>query len=295
MQLSAMRMDAIIALMTHEEQRALDAVRAVIPQLAAAAESVARVYKSGGRTIFLGSGTSGRLAAMEIAELPPTFGVSGDRFVAFVAGGPSAGSAAISQSEDDLNAAPAALAGARIGRGDAVIGLAASGTTPFVVAGLRAARQVGAWTCGIANNPATPVLASADIGIFLDTGPEVLTGSTRLKAGTAQKLALNRITTAALVRSGTVQSNLMVNAAGTNAKLRRRCIRIVRDLTAASETDATAALEASSWRTRAAIEKIGNQVMQEARLSQLSQTPDPTGDLIETVTALPDSRPATGI
>jgi N-acetylmuramic acid 6-phosphate etherase len=257
MGLSEMSSEVIIELMTEEEQRALDAVTAVIPLLAEAANKIADVYASGGRTIFLGSGTSGRLAVMEVAELPPTFGIPTDRFVAFVAAGPTAGPAAITLSEDDTDAAKASLAEIGVGRADAVIGLAASGTTPFVVGGMQAARQAGAWTCGIANNSATPLLTLSELGILLDTGPEILTGSTRLKAGTAQKLVLNRITTAALVRSGTVQSNLMVAAVGANQKLRNRCVQIVRALTAASEAEATAVLEATGWRTLAAIEVIG--------------------------------------
>ena len=257
MGLSEMSPEAVITLMTEEEGRVLDAVKAVTPPLAQAARKLAEVYVMGGRTVFLGSGTSGRLAVMEVAELPPTFGIPPDRFVTFVAAGPTAGPAAITLSEDDTDAAPAVLAQMAISCADAVIGVAASGTTPFVVAGLQAASHAGAWTCGIANNPATPVLAVADLGILLDTGAEVLTGSTRLKAGTAQKLALNRITTAALVRSGAVRSNLMVGAVGTNTKLRRRCVQTVKALTDASEAEATTALEATGWRPRDAIEVIG--------------------------------------
>lgn len=257
MELSEMNAEAIIRLMSDEEHRALDAVTAAIPLLAEAANKVADIYIASGRTIFLGSGTSGRLAVMEVAELPPTFGVPADRFVAFVAAGPTAGPAATTLNEDDTDAAPAALADLGTGHGDAVIGLAASGTTPFVVAGLEAARQAGAWTCGIANNPATPVLTVSDLGIVLNTGPEILTGSTRLKAGTAQKLALNRITTAALVQAGMAQSNLMVGAVGVNQKLRNRCIQTVMALTAASDDEAAAALEATAWSILAAIEAIG--------------------------------------
>jgi N-acetylmuramic acid 6-phosphate etherase len=257
MELSEMNAEAIIRLMTDEEYRALDAVTAATPLLAEAAKKVADVFIAGGRTIFLGSGTSGRLAVMEVAELPPTFGVPADRFVAFVAAGPTAGPAAITLDEDDSHAAPAALADLGTGQGDAVLGLAASGITPFVVAGIQAAREAGAWTCGIANNPATPLLMASDLGILLDTGPEILTGSTRLKAGTAQKLALNRITTAALVQAGRVQSNLMVGATGANQKLRTRCVQTVSALTAVDHAEATAVLEANGWRVLSAIEAIG--------------------------------------
>jgi N-acetylmuramic acid 6-phosphate etherase len=135
-----------------------------------------------------------------------------------------------------------------------VIGLAASGTTPFVVTALTHARQKGVWTCGIANNPNTPLLLTADLGIFLDTGPEVLTGSTRLKAGTSQKLILNRISTAAMVLSGKVIENLMVDVKPKNAKLRERCSRIVCALSNLTREEATRFLEENDWNIRAALD-----------------------------------------
>ena len=171
--LSEIDAHAIVELMTIEEHRVLDAVADATTQLAAAAERVARVYRSGGRVFFL----------QEVAELPPTFGISPDRFAALVAAGPTAGPAAITHTEDDTEAAPSALRSHGCSPTDAVIGLAASGTTPFVLAGMTYANQLGAWTCGIANNPGTPLITEVNLGILLDTGPEVLTGSTRLKAG----------------------------------------------------------------------------------------------------------------
>jgi N-acetylmuramic acid 6-phosphate etherase len=134
-----------------------------------------------------------------------------------------------------------------------VVGLAASGTTPFVRAGVRAAATAGAWTCGIAHNPGAPLLEDSELGILLDTGPEVLTGSTRLKAGTAQKLALNRITTAAMVLAGRVASNHMIDLTGSNQKLRARAVRIVMDLAGLVEPAATQRLEAVNWSVRDAL------------------------------------------
>ena len=233
--------------MTIEEHRVLDAVADATTQLAAAAERVARVYRSGGRVFFLGAGTGARLAVQEVAELPPTFGISPDRFAALVAAGPTAGPAAITHTEDDTEAAPSALRSHGCSPTDAVIGLAASGTTPFVLAGMTYANQLGAWTCGIANNPGTPLITEVNLGILLDTGPEVLTGSTRLKAGTAQKLALNRITTAALTRCGLVQSNMMTNVVASNDKLRTRSIRIVSTLAHVTEEQAVFALGEHDW------------------------------------------------
>lgn len=244
---------AVVALMNKEEYQVLAAVEQAAPLLARAAEQVAGVFGAGGRTVFIGSGTSGRIALQEAAELPPTFGVPPDSFMVMAVGGALTGPAALTWNEDDVQAAPDALSRSRIGQGDAVIGLAASGTTPFVRAGLRAAGQAGAWTCGIANNPGAPLLADGAMGILLDTGPEVLTGSTRLKAGTAQKLALNRITTAAMVLAGRVAENHMIDLTGSNQKLRKRALRIVMELSGADEGEAEERLRHSGWSVRAAL------------------------------------------
>jgi N-acetylmuramic acid 6-phosphate etherase len=245
---------AVIRLMNQEEHRALTAVEQAAPLLARAAERISAVFSGGGRTVFLGSGTSGRIALQEAAELPPTFGVPPESFLVLTVGGPLMDPTAITRAEDDEQAAPQALRAMQIGLGDAVIGLAASGTTPFVRAGVQAASHAGAWTCGIAHNPGAPLLADGELGILLDTGPEVLTGSTRLKAGTAQKLALNRITTAAMVLAGRVADNHMIELTGSNAKLRARAIRIVMDLAALGEPEARQRLEAAGWSVRAVLQ-----------------------------------------
>jgi N-acetylmuramic acid 6-phosphate etherase len=244
----------VIAVMNREEHQVLAAVEKATPLLTAAAERVAAVFVAGGRTVFLGAGTSGRIALQEAAELPPTFGAPPESFTVMAAGGALMGPTAITRSEDDVRAAPDALSAMRIGPGDAVIGLAASGTTPFVRAGLRAAARARAWTCGIAHNPGAPLLRDGELGILLDTGPEVLTGSTRLKAGTAQKLALNRITTAAMVLAGRVAGNHMIDLTGTTQKLQARAIRIVMDLSGLDETHARQRLEAAHWSVRAALQ-----------------------------------------
>lgn len=259
--LDTMSSHEIVSLMNDDERSVLAALEQASGTLATAASNVARVFQAGGRIFLLGAGTGGRLAAMEAAELPATFGIEPTSFVPFIASGPTGGPAAVTATEDDVEASPAALDDAGCSRHDAVIALSASGTTPFVVAGLRHATAGGAWTCGIANNPDTPVLSIPHLGILLDTGPEILTGSTRLKAGTAQKLALNRVTTAAMVLSGRVMSNLMVEVAATNDKLRRRCIRIVEELAAVDSSTARALLEAVGWNIRSAV-----------RLSRLADT-----------------------
>ena len=244
----------VIAVMNQEEHQVLAAIEQATPLLTRAAERVAAVFAAGGRTVFLGAGTSGRIALQEAAELPPTFGVPEESFTVMAAGGAVMGPTAITRDEDDVLAAPNALSAMRIGPGDAVIGLAASGTTPFVRAGLQAAARARAWTCGIAHNPGAPLLGDGELGILLDTGPEVLTGSTRLKAGTAQKLALNRITTAAMVLAGRVADNHMIDLTGSTQKLQARAVRIVMDLGGLDEVHARQRLEAAGWSVRAALQ-----------------------------------------
>jgi N-acetylmuramic acid 6-phosphate etherase len=252
-QMSAREM---VRLMNEEEHAVMRAVVAAEEPLAVAAEMAAKAYMAGGRVIYVGAGTSGRVASMDAAEMPPTFGVEPDRFVALVAGGSAATDRAVETAEDDVHGCITQLNELNVNRDDVVIGIAASGATPYVVAGVRHARQKGLWTCGIANNKGTPLLEAADLGILLDTGPEVLTGSTRLKAGTAQKLALNRISTIAMVLSGKVIENLMVDVKATNVKLRERCCRIVCELTPVTRDEARELLEKFGWNIRRVLEHI---------------------------------------
>jgi len=248
----------IVRLMNEEElavNRALD--KAAEP-LAEAAAKAAETFQIGGRIIYVGAGTSGRMAVMDAAEMPPTFGIDPERFIAVVAGGQAATGQAVEDAEDSEFAAIDALNQLEIRRADIVIGVAASGRTPFVVAAVRHANQKGIWTCGISNNPKTPLLHEATLPILLDTGPEVLTGSTRLKAGTSQKLALNRISTTAMVLSGKVVENLMVDVKAKNQKLKERCVRIVRELSTATEEEAWEALESNDWSVRTVIDLFRN-------------------------------------
>lgn len=247
----------IVALMNDEERTVLEAMDRAKGQIALAAEKAAECFRKGGRVIYLGAGTSGRLAVMDAAEMPPTFGIQQDRFIALIAGGTGASEKATEKAEDDASEAVAALVVLGIGPKDAVIGISASGSTPFVLSGIHYARQRGAWTCGIANNPGTPVLTESEHAVLLDTGPEVLTGSTRLKAGTAQKLALNRISTTAMVLNGLVVSNLMVGVKASNQKLKNRCINIVCELTCLSQDEARDRLEKHDWNIRAVIKESG--------------------------------------
>lgn len=240
----------IVRLMNEEDGSVLRAVQRAGEEIAAAAEAAAAAYQRGGRVVYVGAGTSGRIATADAAEMPPTFGVEPDRFVALVAGGPAAVYSAVEADEDEGHAAIEGLEALGVSRADFVVGIAASGRTPFVVAACRHAQQKGIRTCGIANNRDAELFDCVDMPILLDTGPEVLTGSTRLKAGTAQKLALNAISTAAMVLSGKVVENLMVDVRATNDKLKERCVRIVRELSTVSEDEARRLLEAHGWQVR---------------------------------------------
>lgn len=205
--------------------RAVAAAQAALPALTLAAEGIAERLAQGGRLAYAGAGTSGRLSLQDAAELPPTFDF--DRTVVLLAGGPDAGTSAREGAEDDAAAATAAVDAAGLGPSDALIGLAASGRTPYTIAAVRRARERGAFTVGVANNAATPLLDAAHVGVLLDTGPEVLAGSTRMVAGTAQKIVLNALSTAPMVELGAVHGNLMVAMRPTNVKLVRRASAIV--------------------------------------------------------------------
>jgi N-acetylmuramic acid 6-phosphate etherase len=232
-------------------RRAVEAVEAARPQLERAAEEIVKRLAEGGRLVYAGAGTSGRLALQDAAELPPTFGF--DRTVVLIAGGSGAGTQAREGAEDDAAEAATEIAAARVGPSDVVIGIAASGRTPYTIAAVEAAARSGALTIGMANNPGTPLLEAAQIPICLDTGPEVLAGSTRLAAGTAQKVALNALSTASLVRLGGAYRNLMVGMAPSNEKLRRRAVAIVDKATGAGEEPAREALRRAGGSIRAAV------------------------------------------
>ena len=251
-----MNAQQIIRLMNEEEQTVLRALQQAEPQIAVVTEKAAESFMNGGRVIYVGAGTSGRIATMDAAEMPPTFGTDPEKFVAVVAGGDEAGLRAVEDAEDSEHAAIEAINALKLTQADIVIGIAASGNTRFVVSAMRHARQKGIWTCGIANNPDASIFDHADQCVLIETGPEVLTGSTRLKAGTAQKLVLNRISTGAMVLAGKVIENLMVDVTAKNQKLKDRCVRIVRELTPATEHEAQTLLEENSWNVRAVLDAM---------------------------------------
>ena len=240
------------ALVADQAQAAL-AVRAAGAQLAQAVDAAVPRLQAGGRIVYAGAGTSGRLGLLDSVELNPTFSWPRERSPALLAGGERALFVAVEGAEDSREGGAADIASAGVNARDVVLVLAASGTTPYAIAAAEAARAAGALTVGFANNPGAPLLAACDIAITLDTGPEVISGSTRLKAGTAQKIALNTFSSAVMVRLHKVYGNLMVDVRATNAKLVKRALRLTVLATGAAEADAQTALTAAGFNVKRAI------------------------------------------
>ncbi|MDR7555663.1 MAG: N-acetylmuramic acid 6-phosphate etherase [Armatimonadota bacterium] len=243
----------ILRLINREDRRVPVAVGAEIPRIARAVRAVVRALAAGGRVVYVGAGTSGRIGLLDALEWPPTFGVAPDRIRAVVAGGARATIGSAAPAEDDRAGGAAAIRRLRVGRRDVVVGLAASGTTPFVLGAVAEARRRGAVVVGVTSVPGSPLARAAHIAITPRTGPEVLTGSTRMKAGTAQKLVLNMLSTAAMVRLGKVYSNLMVDLVPANRKLWARAVRIVAEATGRDARAAARLLRAAGGRPKVAI------------------------------------------
>lgn len=237
------RLDATIPLVIAEQLEAIAQV----------ADWAADRLAAGARVFYQGAGTSGRLAVLDAVELLPTFRLAPGRVIPLLAGGEQALTRSIEGAEDDEQLGRADLLAHRFDAGDLLIGVAASGRTPYALGGLRYAAEVGAATAALVCNPQSPMAAAAQVAIELVTGPEVLTGSTRLRAGTAQKLALNMISTAAMVRLGKVYGNLMVDVQPTNAKLRERAARIVQESTGVDAARARQLLDQAGWQVKTAV------------------------------------------
>jgi N-acetylmuramic acid 6-phosphate etherase len=237
-----------------------DAVAATLPQVALVVDVLAERLPRGGRLFYVGAGTSGRLGVLDASECPPTFGVEPTLVQGIIAGGLTALTTSIEGAEDSPATGAVDLHAREVGANDVVVGIAASGRTPYVVGALDAARAVGAATAAVVNVSDSMLSRHADITMAAITGPEALTGSTRLKAGTAQKLILNLLTTATMVRLGKVYGNLMVDVRATNVKLRDRAVRIVMAAAAADPVKAEIALAACDWRPKTAIVMLRLQV-----------------------------------
>jgi N-acetylmuramic acid 6-phosphate etherase len=237
-----------------EDLRVAPAVRAVLPELARAVDLAVGRWRAGGRIVLFGAGTSGRLAMLDAAELGPTYGAPPERYLARLAGGNTAMQTAAEGVEDDRLGGQAAAAD--LTPQDVAFGIAASGRTPWVMGALEAARQRGAITIGLACVPNPELQHVSDIVLAVDTGPEPIAGSTRMKAGTAQKLVLNAFSTILMVRLGKVYGNLMVDVQATNEKLRRRAARLVQQAAEVDSQTAERALAEASWEVKTAIVQL---------------------------------------
>ncbi|RIN57196.1 N-acetylmuramic acid 6-phosphate etherase [Staphylococcus simulans] len=253
MHLDELSTEDFVALMNQEDQTVAQAIAKENTSVARVIDTVIEGFKQGGRLIYMGAGTSGRLGVLDAAECVPTFGVTRDDVIGLIAGGAKAMTEAVEGAEDSKTLGEQDLKHLKLNETDTVIGLAASGRTPYVIGGLEYANTIGANTAAIACNKNTAIGAVADIAIEIEVGPEILTGSTRLKSGTAQKLVLNMISTGAMVGIGKVYENLMVDVQPTNEKLRRRALNIISEVANTSESESEKLFHDSSGHVKAAI------------------------------------------
>jgi N-acetylmuramic acid 6-phosphate etherase len=244
---------AILRAIHREDASVAKAVSRALPSIASAVDAITPALQHGGRLFYVGAGTSGRLAALDAAEIPPTFGTPPSKVQAVIAGGRRALTHAVEGAEDNRTQGARDLAARGLCAKDAVVGIAASGGTPYVLGALEFAKRKGAVTIGITSNPRTPITQICRISIVTPTGPEVITGSTRMKAGTAQKLVLNMLSTATMIRLGRVYDNWMIGVALTNRKLQARGLRILMEASGANVAESTRALRLSGHNLGAAL------------------------------------------
>ena len=254
--IDSMNIGEILTVMNQEDQTVALAVAQEIPRITEAVEKIVTSMARGGRLIYLGAGTSGRLGVLDAAECPPTFGVEPGRVIGLIAGGAAALTEAVEGAEDNIIDVISQLKSINISENDVVVGLAASGRTPYVVSGLEYANQRGAFTVAVSCSPNSAVANVAQVAITPLVGPEVIAGSTRLKAGTAQKLVLNMLSTATMIRLGKVYGNLMVDVQPTNHKLRERSRRIVAQAAGVSREEAGEVLSSCGYNPKQAIVMI---------------------------------------
>ncbi len=240
----------IVRLMNREDRKVAAAVARKLPAIARAVDAIVAAMRHGGRLIYAGAGSSGRMAVLDAAECPPTFGISKKKMIALIAGGRRAVTGAVEGAEDSAANGARDLRRLKLGRNDVVVGIAASGTTPYVLGAMRFAKERGALTVAVMANRDTPLARLAKMVIGVEVGAEVLTGSTRLKAGTSQKMVLNMLSTAVMARLGHVYENLMIDAVLTNEKLHERAVRILMAASGASVSLAEDALRAAGHNMR---------------------------------------------
>ena len=262
----------MLTIINAEDQKVAQAVRDELPHIAAAVDAITSRMLQSGRLIYMGAGTSGRLGVLDASECPPTFGTYPEMVVGLIAGGSAALTEAVEGAEDDWKGGAAEIAELNVGEHDCVIGIAASGRTPYVIGGLQEAKKRSALTISITCNRPSPLEELAEIGIAPIVGPEVVSGSTRLKAGTAEKMILNMISTGVMIRLGKTYSNLMVDVQPTNTKLRQRARRIVAEATGLDLERATAILSACNGEVKTAIVAVLTGVSPELARFRLHQT-----------------------
>ncbi|GAK21008.1 LOW QUALITY PROTEIN: N-acetylmuramic acid 6-phosphate etherase [Vibrio sp. JCM 19052] len=261
----------MLQVINQEDQKVALAVQAVLPQIAQTVDAITAAFANGGRLIYMGAGTSGRLVILDASECPPTYGTHPDMVIGLIAGGHQAILKAVENAEDNAQMGQDDLKALNLTQHDVVVGIAASGRTPYVLGGLKYAKSVGATTASIACNPECAMAEAADIAILPIVGAEVVTGSSRMKAGTAQKLVLNMLTSGAMIRSGKVFGNLMVDVEATNAKLIQRQTNIVIEATGATKEQAEKALEACERHCKTAILMILADLDAEQAKSRLAE------------------------
>lgn len=259
----------LVSVMNQEDLHVVSAVKAVLPQVATAVQWAKETLEAGGRLIYFGAGTSGRLGVLDAVECPPTFGVSSDVVVGLIAGGERAFVRAVEGAEDDPELCKKELLAINLKESDLAVGLAASGRTPYVIGGLRYAKEIGCRTVAIACNKDSAIGKEADLAIEPTPGPEVLTGSTRLKAGTAQKMVLNMISTGSMVGIGKAYQNLMVDVQQTNNKLVVRAQNITMAATGCTRDEAAAALHEANGSAKVAIVMLLTKVSAKEAQNQL--------------------------
>ncbi|MGR5177510.1 N-acetylmuramic acid 6-phosphate etherase [Vibrio parahaemolyticus] len=253
MDIDLLSSEQILQRMNQQDAQVPLAVEKVIPEIALAVDAITNAFKQGGRLLYLGAGTSGRLGVLDASECPPTFGTEPDMVIGIIAGGNDAMFRAKEGAEDDPALGEQDLIDHNLTPQDVVVGIAASGRTPYVIGALEYANQTGATTVALSCNPESDIANIAQIAISPVVGPEALTGSTRLKSGTAQKLVLNMLTTASMIRLGKSYENLMVDVKATNAKLIARATRIVMQATDCNNTEAKAVLKQTDYDVKLAI------------------------------------------
>lgn len=252
--------EAMLRVINREDQKVALAVEQVIPAITQAVDAIVSAFKKGGRLIYCGAGTSGRLGILDASECPPTYGTPREQVVGLIAGGHRAILQAVENAEDSLTLGVDDLKSLNFNANDVLVGIAASGRTPYVIAAMEYAKSLHATTVSLTCNTGSPMTQIADIAITPVVGAEVVTGSSRMKAGTAQKLVLNMLTTGAMIRSGKVYGNLMVDVEATNQKLVQRQVNIVMEATGCDSDEAKHALQASNGHCKTAILMVLAQV-----------------------------------